>query len=248
MDLADHDPLGQVPELHQLIDVNATKEFDNGLSGKLGYQFQDSGLLKRALTHSSRRGSRKDNERLEFLGDRVLALVIAEALYANHGNMSEGEMAPRLSSLVKGEVCAEVGRSIGLQHHIEVGAQEAVQGIHLATTVLGDAMEAVIAAIYLEAGLEAARGVILALWDAYLSHADAGRKDAKTFLQEWALARALGIPAYRVTGRAGPDHAPRFEAEVQVNGLEAARGNGASKRIAEHNAAEQLINREGLRT
>ena len=248
MDLADDDPLGQVLELYQLIDVNETKEFSDGLAQKLGYQFQDSALLKRALTHSSRGGSRKDNERLEFLGDRVLGLVIAEALYANQGNMSEGEMAPRLSALVKGEVCAEVGRSIGLQSHIAVGAQEAVQGMHLTTTILGDAMEAVIAAIYLEAGLEAARGVILALWEPYLTHADAGRKDAKTFLQEWALARALGIPAYRVTGRDGPDHAPKFEAEVLVNGLDTARGSGASKRIAEHNAAEQLINREGLRT
>jgi ribonuclease III len=230
-----------------LKDVNVQADPYTGLYTALGYTFRDPALLKRALTHSSRKGNRRDYERLEFLGDRVLGLVIAHALYDSEPGLSEGEMAPRLSALVRGEMCAEVARRAGLHAYISVGAQEAAQGVHMTMTVLGDAMEAVIAAVYLESGLEAARSMILSLWATNLAGTDCARKDAKTFLQEWSLARALGIPAYRVVGREGPDHQPQFEAEVCVVGFSPARGSGASKRVAEHRAAEDFIGRERLR-
>ena len=217
------------------------------LFDRLGYMFKDRELLKLALTHSSRRGGQKDYERLEFLGDRVLGLVIAEALYATEPAQTEGDMAPRLSALVRGEACATVARGIGLQEYVAVGQSEASKGINLAASVLGDVMEAVIAAVYLDGGLDAARALILRQWGGQLVHADTARKDAKTFLQEWSLARALGIPAYRVIGRAGPDHSPQFEAEVAIDGFDKASGSGTSKRIAEHNAAESFITRESLR-
>ena len=218
------------------------------LAEKLGYDFKDRALLKMALTHASRAKTSKDYERLEFLGDRVLGLIIAEELYLRNPGQREGHMAPHFSALVSGAVCAEVARTIGLQDYIIAGPREISAGIAKNSTVLGDAMEAMIAAVYLDSGLESAKRFVLRFWDKYLSQKGKMKKDAKTFLQEWALGRSLPIPNYVVAGREGPDHAPQFVVDVQVQGYLPARGSGLSKRTAEQIAAEAFLLRENLRT
>jgi ribonuclease-3 len=214
---------------------------------RLGHRFKDRGLLKLALTHASRNRKDRHYERLEFLGDRVLGLVIAEELYHRNPTQREGNLAVRHSALVRGDICSEVARSIGLERFVAVGQAEKQKGVNASPTVLADAMEAVIAAAYLDGGLEAARSLILRLWDPYLKEKKVTRKDAKTFLQEWTLGKSLGIPDYRVVSREGPDHAPRFAIEVMVSGRQPARGEGASKRLAEQAAAEAFLQRENLR-
>lgn len=218
-----------------------------GLSDKLGYEFKDRALLKMALTHASKAKSSKDYERLEFLGDRVLGLVIAEELYLRNPGQREGHMAPHFSALVSGAICAEVAKTIGIHEYIIAGPRETAAGIAKNATVLGDAMEALVAAVYLDGGLEAARRFVLRFWDKYLNQKGRMKKDAKTFLQEWALGRSLPIPSYVVAGREGPDHAPEFVIEVHVTGFEPARGAGLSKRTAEQIAAEAFLMRENLR-
>lgn len=214
---------------------------------KLGHRFHDRGLLKLALTHTS--GNRRDRhyERLEFLGDRVLGLVIAEELYHRHPTQREGTLAVRHSALVRGDICAAVARSMGLERFVAVGQAEQAKGINASPTVLADAMEAVIAAVYLDGGHDAAKELVLRLWDPYLQEKRVLPKDAKTFLQEWTLGKSLGIPGYQVVSREGPDHAPRFAIEVTVSGRQPARGEGASKRLAEQAAAEAFLQRENLR-
>lgn len=217
------------------------------LAERLGHDFKDRSLLKAALTHASRSKSSRDYERLEFLGDRVLGLVIAEELYRRNPGHREGQMAPQFSAIVSGTTCAEVARSIGLQEFIAAGRRELSTGISGNATVLGDAMEALVAAVYLDGGLPAARAFVLRFWDKHISQGAATKKDAKTFLQEWALARALPIPSYVVSAREGPDHAPQFIVEVQVKGYASASGMGQSKRTAEQLAAEAFLSRERIR-
>ena len=217
------------------------------IAGRLGYRFKDRALLSRALTHASSKGKRGDYERLEFLGDRVLGLVVAEHLFKAHPEESEGFMSAHHSALVRGEACAAAGLAIGLETIIEMGASERSKGMHLNTTVLGDVMEALIAAIYLDGGLDAARGFILYNWQGMLAGPKTAEKDAKTFLQEWALARALPIPAYRIISRDGPEHQPVFVVSVDVSGKEPARGTGRSKRLAEQDAAGAFLKRERIR-
>lgn len=214
---------------------------------RLGHRFTDRGLLKLALTHASRNRKDRHYERLEFLGDRVLGLVIAEELYHRNPTHREGNLAVRHSSLVRGDICSAVAKSIELEKFVAVGPAEQQKGVNASPTVLADVMEAVIAAAYIDGGLEAARSMVLRLWDPYLKEKRATRKDAKTFLQEWTLGKSLGIPGYRVISREGPDHAPRFAIEVMVSGKQPARGEGASKRLAEQAAAEAFLIRENLR-
>lgn len=214
---------------------------------RLHYEFKDRALLKLSLTHASTSKTSRDYERLEFLGDRVLGLIVAEELYIRRPTLQEGQLAPRFSALVKGETCAEIARSLGLAEFIRVGQKEAVNGVNLNMTVLGDVMEAVIGAIYLDAGIEAARRFVLRHWEPYLASRKAIKKDSKTFLQEWALGKGLAIPRYVVMGREGPDHAPRFVIRVEIDGKDSAQGEGLSKRVAEHAAATAFIERERLR-
>lgn len=218
------------------------------ITERLAYEFHDRSLLKRALTHSSGARSRADYERLEFLGDRVLGLVIAEELYRRNPADSEGQLAARFSSLVRGEICAAVAREACLHEHVRLGRRETAERVHLSVSVLGDVMESLIAAIYLDSGLEAARALILRLWEPHIEAGATHRKDSKTFLQEWALGRALSIPGYRVVSQEGPHHAPHFSVEVQVHGRPAAVGEGPSKRAAEQAAAEAFLKREGIRS
>ncbi len=212
------------------------------LSGRLGHEFRDPSLLVRALTHGSRGGS-GDNQRLEFLGDRVLGLVMAEALLEADREADEGRIAPRFNALVRRETCAEVAREADLGAGLKLGRSEMIGGGRKKEAVLADAMEAVIAAVYLDGGLEAARGVVLRLWGGRIAAAPKDARDAKSALQEWAQGRGMAPPAYELIGRDGPDHAPRFVIEVRLATGEAERAEGATKRAAEHAAAAALLGR-----
>lgn len=218
------------------------------IAKRLGYSFKDKALLRHALTHASSKRKHDHYERLEFLGDRVLGLVIAEYLFKTHPGHREGYMSGRHSQLVRGETCAEAGRALALEEFIVVGQNERVKGLNLNVTVLGDVVEALIAGIYLDGGLEAARQFILYNWQPFLTSPAKVEKDAKTFLQEWALARALPIPAYGVISREGPEHAPSFVVAVEVKGREPTHGKGKNKRVAEQDAAVNFLARENIRT
>jgi ribonuclease-3 len=217
------------------------------ITERLGHRFRDRALLRQALTHASGTPKRADYQRLEFLGDRVLGLVIAEELYSRHPNESEGHLSSRLSALVRGELCAALAREIKLHEHVRLGRRETADGVQLNVSILGDVIESVIAAIYLDGGLEAARAVILRLWGPHIAATAARLKDSKTYLQEWALGRALAIPGYRILAQEGPHHAPVFSVEVQVQGCPAAIGEGPTKRSAEQAAAAAFLKREGIR-
>lgn len=220
------------------------------LETKLGYRFKDRALLDRALTHSSARSSRKplrDNERLEFLGDRVLGLVIAELLNETMPEANEGDLARRFNQLVRRDTCAAIARGWELGASLIVSESEAASGGRDKENILADACEALLAAIFLEAGFERVREIVRVHWSTRLERMpSSATADAKSTLQEWAQGRGLELPAYREVSRDGPDHAPRFIAEVQIGRTHTARGSGASKRAAEQDAATTLLVREGV--
>jgi ribonuclease III len=221
------------------------------LETKIGYRFKDVSLLERALTHASVRGGkgeRHDNERLEFIGDRVLGLAISEILNQQYPKASEGELARRYNRLVRGEACAKVGRAISLGTHMILSESEAESGGREKMTILADAAEALLGAVFLDGGFDKARAVVRKLWQEQSEPAPDVGVDAKSALQEWAQGQGLALPKYSVVSRKGPDHAPFFTAEVLINGKAPAQGEGASKRIAEQAAATALLRREGVRT
>jgi ribonuclease-3 len=214
------------------------------LQTTLGHDFADPGLLRSAVTHSSMSGpGRGDNQRLEFLGDRVLGLVMAEALLHQDRAATEGTLAPRFNALVRKETCADVARDIGLGEALKLGRSEQLSGGRRKQALLGDAMEAVIAAVYQDAGFDAARDLILRLWADRIRTVEDDAKDAKTALQEWAQARHLPTPAYVQVARSGPDHAPIFTIEARLDTGEAAQATAGSKRQAEQAAAKALLGR-----
>jgi ribonuclease-3 len=218
------------------------------LEKALGYRFKRQALIERALTHASVRGGkpqRDDNERLEFVGDRVLGLVIAEALSEVYPEATEGELARRYNRLVRGETCAKVARECGLGASLILSESEDESGGREKATILADAIEAVLGAIFVEAGYEASRDVIRRLWKIHFEQLPQASADAKSSLQEWAQGQGLALPEYVEVARKGPDHAPRFTAEVRIPGKSPARGEGASKRAAEQAAATALLAREG---
>jgi ribonuclease-3 len=211
---------------------------------RLGHQFTDPDLLVRALTHPSMAApTRPSNQRLEFLGDRVLNLVMAEAVLEADPDAGEGQLAPRYNMLVRKETCAAVGQAIGLGEVLRLGRSEALTGGRRKNALLADAMEAVIAAIYLDAGYEAARKVVRRLWADRVETVQADARDAKTALQEWLQARGQQPPAYVELARSGPDHAPSFVIEVRAADGHAARAEARSKRLAEQHAAQALLAR-----
>jgi ribonuclease-3 len=211
---------------------------------RIGHAFARPALLDEALTHGSwAEAARPDNQRLEFLGDRVLGLVIAEALVAADPGATEGLLAPRLNALVRKETCAEVAATLRLGEAIRMGRSEVATGGRRKVAILGDAMEAVIAAVYLDGGLDAARAVVLRHWQERIATAAARAGDAKSRLQEWAQGRGQEPPSYRETAREGPDHAPRFTVEVQLATGERATGAASTKRGAEQAAAAALLAR-----
>ena len=212
-------------------------------SERLGYEFSRPELLQRALTHGSiSTTTRTDNQRLEFLGDRVLGLTLAEALFAADRAATEGQLAPRYNALVKGETCAAIARGIGLGDVLKLGRSEMLSGGRRKEALLADAMEAVLAAVYLDAGFEAARTVILRLWADRLQNVDDDARDAKTALQEWAQAQGMQPPRYVQIARNGPDHAPEFEIAVRLDdGREAMATGKGTKRSIEQAAAQALL-------
>ncbi|WP_312530806.1 ribonuclease III [Paracoccus sp. (in: a-proteobacteria)] len=212
-------------------------------SAKLGHEFSRPELLIRALTHGSVGSpTRPDNQRLEFLGDRVLGLTVAEALVFADRNATEGQLAPRYNALVRGETCADVAREIGLGAVLKLGRSEMLSGGRRKEALLADAMEAVLAAVYLDAGFEKAKAVVLRLWASRLETVDADSRDAKTALQEWAQAQGMKPPQYLQTGRTGPDHAPQFEITVRLDDGRTAKAQGAgTKRSIEQAAAQALL-------
>ena len=215
----------------------------------LGHRFKDVTLIERALTHSSVRGGkadRSDNERLEFIGDRVLGLAIAEVLSAQHPEATEGELARRYNRLVRGESCARVARSIDLGQHLILSESEADSGGREKMTILADAVEAVLGAVFLDAGFDKARMVVRKLWQEQSDSVPDVTVDAKSQLQEWAQGQGLALPEYVEVKRIGPDHAPRFTAEVRITGRACAHGEGLSKRGAEQAAATEMLIREGV--
>lgn len=211
------------------------------LSERLGHKFQDETLLRRALTHAGADAARS-NERLEFLGDRVLALVVAEELYRLYAHEDEGALTRRVHALVRWEACAKVGEEIGLWDHLVLTRSEAAGG-RARGPIVGSALEAVIAALYLDGGMEVARAFILNWWQQMFADPGSDTRDAKTRLQEWSQGRGrdASAPVYTLKEQAGPDHAPRFVVEAQVKGFPAATGEGGSKRQAEQEAAAKLL-------
>ena len=213
-------------------------------AARIGHDFRRPELLLRAVTHASiSTPQRPDNQRLEFLGDRVLGLVMAEALLAADKGASEGQLAPRFNTLVRKETCADVAREVALGEVLKLGRSEMMSGGRRKEALLGDAMEAVIAAIYLDGGFEAARAAILKLWGDRIGRVKADARDAKTALQEWAQARGLPPPAYRELAREGPDHQPLFTVEVRLETGEAESAKAGAKRQAEQAAAKALLGR-----
>lgn len=232
------------------------------LAEKLGHKFAVPRVLDDALTHPSLAGSRPKNnnrkqggmpyERLEFLGDRVLGLVIAEWLYATFPHADEGEMAKRHAALVNRDALRAVAQEIGLGHYVRLARGEDLSGIasagaktdagasrkNLAT--LPDAMEAVIGALYLDGGFDAARAFIQRYWQREIAVLETPA-DPKTTLQEWAQGHGLPLPVYRVIAHAGPAHAPKFTIEASVKGFTPVQAEGDSKRAAQKAAAVLLL-------
>lgn len=218
------------------------------LEEALGHTFRDIALLQRALTHASASND-ASNERLEFLGDRVLGLVIAEKLHHEYPSESEGVLALKFNALARGETCAAAAEAAGLAEFVVLASGEAASGGRRKAAILAGVCEAVIAAIYLDAGLEPARKFIERYWAPSFASLSSDMRDAKTALQEWAQAqRARTAPVYRLVRREGPDHAPRFWVSVSVAGEAEETGEGASKRDAEQAAATAFLTRLRERT
>ena len=214
----------------------------DAFQGRLGHRFAKPALLLQAVTHPSMSSpTRDDNQRLEFLGDRVLGLVISEALLSADPGASEGTLAPRYNALVRRETCAEVARQIELGAVMKLGRSEMKSGGRRKDALLADAMEAVIAAVYLDAGFEVARTRVLALWGERVGNVAEDARDAKSALQEWAQARGEPPPVYTEVARSGPDHQPDFTIEARLAGGQTARATARAKRQAEQAAAQALL-------
>lgn len=212
-----------------------------------GHTFEQRELLKRAMTHSSASSDGvRDLERLEFLGDRVLGLLTAEALWRRYPDLAEGELAPRLNKLVRKETCADAARHFELGDALTLSPGEENNGGRERDAILGDAMEALLGALYIDGGLEAARAVWDQYWGARFDEIAAAHRDPKTSFQEWAQAQGYGTPSYSDVGRKGPDHAPQFTVEVRAGKLAPEQGVGSSKRDAQAAAALALLKREGV--
>ncbi|HLV82852.1 MAG TPA: ribonuclease III [Devosia sp.] len=215
------------------------------LQFRLGYRFADPDLLDRALTHSSAVSPAKRIERsyqrLEFLGDRVLGLVVADMLYRRYPKANEGELSRTLNTLVRKETCAIIARTLGLGGELNLGESEARTGGAEKEAILGDVTESIIGAIYCDGGMGKAYEFVERMFEEFLADGQANKADAKTTLQEWAQARGLEPPTYVQVARTGPDHAPEFTIAIALGDFEQLSATGPSKRIAEHKAAELFL-------
>ncbi|MEX0338457.1 MAG: ribonuclease III [Arenibacterium sp.] len=211
---------------------------------RIGYQFNTPELLIRALTHGSVSSpAREDNQRLEFLGDRVLGLVMASALLELDRAASEGQLAPRFNALVRKETCADVAREIGLGDVLKLGRSEMLSGGRRKQALLGDGIEALIAAVYRDGGYDAADALVRRLWGARMSNVAADARDPKTALQEYVQSKGQVPPVYTETGRTGPDHAPIFTILAKLSDGTSAEASASTKRKAEQAAAAALLKR-----
>jgi len=212
-----------------------------------GHAFGDTALLRRALTHASARdASGADYQRLEFLGDRVLGLVVAQMVFEENPRAPEGELSLRLNALVNAETLAAIADEVGLAEHIVAGSELRTLTGRKRVNLRADVMEALIAALYIDGGLEAARAFIHRYWRGRAQAPSAARRDPKTELQEWAHQISRSSPLYVVEKREGPDHDPLFEVSVRIAGIDPASGSGRSKREAEQAAATIVLLREGV--
>lgn len=224
------------------------------LEGRIGHVFAEQALLERALTHiSAISGGAPQNrsnsyQRLEFLGDHVLGLVVSEMLYREYPRANEGELSQRLADLVRKETCAEVGREMDLGPELKLGTSESHAGGRARVTILGDACEALIGAVFIDGGYAAAQKTIERFWRERMDRPLRSLRDSKTVLQEWAQARALPTPSYSELARTGPQHNPKFRVAVTLPNRAPAEGVGASKRAAEQAAAAEMLSREGVET
>jgi ribonuclease-3 len=218
------------------------------LEQSIGYHFRRSALLDEALTHATaaKGKGRANYQRLEWLGDRVLGLAVAEMLFDAYPGAKEGELSKRLSDLVRRETCAEVARDWGLARYIRLGAGEATSGGSERVPILADVCEALIGAVFLDGGFDAARTLVRGAFEDRMRARHRPSQDPKTALQEWAQARGLPMPMYKTQERSGPDHAPRFTISVEVDGFRAISADAGSKRAAEQAAAEAFLVREGV--
>lgn len=196
---------------------------------------KDSAMYHRALTHGST--GQPDYQRLEFLGDRILGLVIADMLYHRYADEAEGRLSHRLNALVSGSTCADIARQIDLPRHIRLGKQARDDGAQQSDNVLGDVMEAIIGALYIDQGMDAARTLVVRLWGPLLETANGAPKHPKSELQEWCAANGRKVPEYVITKKEGPPHAMRFEITVTVKGFDPVSASANSKQAAETAAA-----------
>ena len=206
---------------------------------KLGHATKDSALFERALTHSS--SSPESYERLEFLGDRVLGLIVARALYERYPNEPEGSLSRRYNALVARDTCAEVGRTLGLPALIRLGKQARSDGASRSDNVVGDVVEALIGALLLDGGMAQAQRFVLDAWQGYLAGQGRAPQHPKSALQELAAARGRKPPVYETVSRTGAHHLPRFAVSVSIPGLGEATAEGSSKQEAETAAAAALL-------
>jgi ribonuclease III len=221
-----------------------------GIEARIGHIFVDPTLLVTAMTHvSALKPTRKRAEsyqRLEFLGDHVLGLIVSDMLYGSFPNADEGELSKRLAELVRKESCADVAKSLGLADDVKLGAVGAGASARLRKSVLGDICEAVIGAVFLDGGYAAAKQFVETNWTERMKKPRQPLRDPKTVLQEWAQGKGLPTPVYREVERTGPHHDPQFRVAVDLPGLAPAEGVGGSKRAAEKVAASVMIEREGV--
>ena len=218
------------------------------LEARLGYVFGDRDLMARALTHLSSPtaggpGRGQSYQRLEFLGDRVLGVVVADMLYQAYRQASEGELSMRLAKLVRRETCAAVAEDWDVGPHVVMGQGEARAGGRKKAAILSDVCESLIGAVYIDGGFAAARDLVVRSWRERMDADIEPERDAKTAVQEWAQARALAAPRYVEVARSGPAHAPHFIMQVLLDGFEPEAGEASSKRAAEQAAAQAFLAR-----
>lgn len=229
---------GRRPRGHELLEA---------VSARTGFAFSDARLVEQAMTHASARGGAGiDYQRLEFLGDRVLGLVVAELLHASFPEAPEGELSVRLNALVNAETLAEIADALEISPLIHTGGDLRGAAARKQINLRADVMEALIAVMFLDGGLDAARAFIRANWGARAHAESAARRDPKTALQEWAHQVSGATPLYEIESREGPDHDPVFSVAATVRGYAPARARGRSKREAEQAAATLLLEREGV--
>ena len=214
-------------------------EIPSFIGEAMGGEPNDPSLFERALTHGSH--GRETYERLEFLGDRVLGLVIADWLYERFPKEPEGKMSRRYNALVARETCAEIGRALDLPRFIRLGRQAREDNANMSDNVIGDVVEAIIGAIYLDGGLDRAEGFVKAHWTPFLEGQRKAPEHPKSALQEVAAEKKLGVPAYEMLARVGPHHAPLFRVRVSLGKHGEAEAEGASKQEAETAAAAALL-------